>query len=538
MRLGADTDQAKERAGEGCGRWEVTAPKTAPPNAANKARATVEAGPIENVVRDMGPWHGWNPLPGHGHKWMLASHIKLPRACYLIWAWLFDHTLALGAAEATERYGARSPYAVIKRKDGMVDAHLEHIAADLDIHIANMRKYWDMGLEAGVWKGGDGEEGTRRMCLCTEVKKAPEIGPEPPDSGVCTYSWEKLPSYASNDLQKLPLEQQKEFWDEYEIGERVGKLLHNEAVAAVREVIDQDQDNLFRRFGTEKTRLVQKKNGVDPAYLKARAERVAGFQAKLQEYVHTLREFVQSESETLYKVEDILQTDGASLCVPETSRENTERAGGALSTVVPDRVENPPNKARSSGTSKPVAESLVSAPRSQKRNPAATTGPRVLTTEEQEAEDHLFRELRRMQEAFPHTDFSAELLDRANKPDVIVVRRMMDRVRPANVADFLDGVARKFKGLDRNALGKLPARAPGMPSGPRSIALIEVWAKDYAKKLDEAVRATAAEEALARTYEIEGCFQILTDSNMDDNGKRWAEERLRQLGVAAKGAGA
>jgi hypothetical protein len=157
----------------------------------------------------------------------------------------------------------------------MIEGHLEHMAADLDIEIRNARAYWDEGVEAGIWDHPKGEEGKRRMRLRTEVKKAPKSAADNPEFRVCTYPWEKLPPYAANHLQTMPPEQQQKFWDGYEVSERTAKLLHAEAVAAVREVIDQDQDTLFQQFGAEKIRLTRKKNGVDPKYLQARAEHVA-----------------------------------------------------------------------------------------------------------------------------------------------------------------------------------------------------------------------------------------------------------------------
>ena len=95
--------------------------------------------------------------------------------------------------------------------------------------------------------------------------------------------------------------------------------------------------------------------------------------------------------------------------------------------------------------------------------------------------DAMFEQIGRMQTAYPHTDFSAEKVSRDNAGDRRTIGLIVQTVHK-DVMGFCVFVAAKFKGLDKNALAKLPARAPGMNQGPRSLGLILEWAKDYGRR--------------------------------------------------------
>jgi hypothetical protein len=443
-----------------------------------------------NVIKAMGPWHGYNGLPGHGHRWMLARHIKVSPTCWVMWAWLFEHTLMAGCAEHSEEYGQRSPYAVIRQKDGMIEAHLEHMAADLDIEIRNARAYWDEGAEAEIWEHGEGKEGTRRMCLRTEVKKAPKKVAEGSEIRVCTYPWEKLPPYVSSHIQTLPPEEQKKFWDRHEVSESTAKLLHAEAVAAVREVTDQDQDTLFHDFGAEKMRLTQKKNGADPVYLKARAERVAALRATLEGYVHTLKDYVQSDSSTRYKVEDIPQNGDASLLPVDSPQKVIDLAGRQSLSTQQSRREPLPDDGKN-----PVK--LVPVPPTPEPAPAKLTKPEIA----------LFAELANWKNDYQHVDFGAEEISRQNKGHVATVRRIVEIVK-GDVAGFVPYAAEKLEDL-RPALGKRPGNHG---PGGRALGLVLEWAGDFVRGAAERARkekqkqeafAAAAENAKALAAELD-----------------------------------
>jgi hypothetical protein len=475
---------------------------------------------IDNVLRDMGPWHGFLPLPGLAYKWMLAAHIKsqISPKCYEIWAQLLDLTLARGAAPYTARWGERSPYAVLIRKDEKgkeyaVEVHLEHLAALMGIHIANFRAYWREGVEAGIWRNGNDLEGTQRLYLCTEVMKAPEIGPETPDSGVCTYSWEKLPSYVSNDLRQLPPEKQQEFWDGWNARETtVWKPALADLALLGRAVIDEDQDTYIRSFGPQKKRLGSRLDGNKDPEAEARAKRLKALLPAVQEYVHTLRESIQTAPKPAYKPPDKPKNGTATLVGSEQYQRKRERAGESTSPEPsPSSYEPLPAKVVGSPKILPTVEPLVSAPRSSRMaNPETPPAP-VLTSEEKEAEDLLFAGLRQMQESFPHTNFSDELIDPGEINDQLLVHRILYAVGAANVPDFLSHCWDKFKGLDRNALGKLPPRAPGSPNGPRSFGLILSWAIKYGERLDMAARASEGERARLRACEIDAIHELLID---------------------------
>lgn len=517
-------------------------PGRPPRNGNNGASASVPSGykQVVEVVKAQGPWSGFNPLAGHGHKFILDPEIakNLSVTHFRMWGWLFEHTNANGCADYTEEFGYRSPFAVV-RKDGTIEAHLEHMAADLDIEIHNLRKYWNHGVSLGIWRNGTDLEGARRMYLTTEVPKSPE-GPEKPTLGVCTYPWERLPGYLAQHLKTLPATDQREFWDEYAITEAVESLLIAELVAGGRETAGQEKDNLFRRYGTEKKTQKHKKNGVTDEDAQARSDRMAKhLQPVLQGYVHTLREYVRSDFESPYKPTYEPQTEDASLLGLETIQRGAE--AGGLSSLHTSPSHQEPQGSPEVKTCKqlPAQTPVVSSPRGSQnhQNGTAKNGklklpasrPRVLATEEAEAERILFSALRAMQEAYKHCDFSAELLEPRRKTDQIIVRRIMDIVRPENVGDFLAVVRDKFLGLDKNGLGKKPARSPGMPSGPRSVGLIVIWARDYADKLDEAARRTAAQKAEQDAYELRACLELIADPKETVEARRWAVERAAEL---------
>jgi hypothetical protein len=94
---------------------------------------------------------------------------------------------------------------------------------------------------------------------------------------------------------------------------------------------------------------------------------------------------------------------------------------------------------------------------------------------------------------------------------------------------FILSVASKFKGLDHNALAKLPSRAPGTDSGPRSLGLILAWAKDYGRRLSEAARPPEVSPQ-DRAEEIRACRSILADQNVDPKAKAIARDTLRAYG--------
>lgn len=468
-----------------------------------KKSTKIEPGPIENVVRDMGPWHGFNPLPGHGHKWMLASHIDLSPTCYVIWAWLFDHTLALGAAHPSERYGPRSPYAVIRRKDETIEAHLEHIAADTDVEIHNLRKYWLEGAAAGVWRNGTEEEGTRRMFLCTEVQKAPEKRVDTPDSGVCTYPWEKLPSYVSNHIQTLPPEQIKHFWEKYETSEEVGKLLSAEVIAIGREVMGQEQDNLFREFGADKIRQVHTKNGVDPEALKARAARLAKLREPIQGYVHTLQEYVQTTGKGSYKAARKPQNNGASLLGLETPTQKTDTSAGRQSLHGhQSRNKTFPDGVGSAANQLPVPPAVT--PRKQQAEE-----PRIdpkLTGQEATAFGALFD----WQEKYDQCDFGEEI-DARNKGQITSVRALLKKL-DGDMAFFewAEGVKIPEYG-ERRALGKRAG------PGGRFLGLLMDWADEY---------LNSAEKRALRQKEKAAAFQRAAD-NSKELGKALDQQAIK-----------
>ncbi len=112
----------------------------------------------------------------------------------------------------------------------------------------------------------------------------------------------------------------------------------------------------------------------------------------------------------------------------------------------------------------------------------------ITAAEDRKALDLLFSETRKMQSAFPHTKFSSEVVNPENGGDQVWARKVLAQVAAAEMPDFVLYMRAKLGLLDKNALGKLPARPPTVHSGPRSLALIEEWAKDWHRNAPDRVR--------------------------------------------------
>lgn len=403
------------------------------------------------LMKAMGSTKGFDPIPPDQHAWTM--HKDEPPLLRM-WGWMCTHTI---------HWGHRSPFAVNKERH---ELHLEHIAADLDLDEANARHYWRLGCAKGLWRNGTDEEGRRKMFLCGQVKSEGE-GTEKKE--VCTNL---LPPQILKQVDNWPPEKQHlfrlEFASELELEKQSAATL----IAANRTFFIRRQDNLFDRYGVKANRQQHRKNGESPEEAAARRGRVEPLLRDVERCVQTFLNSVQSQNGTLYKGQNGSVQTGASLLPVETI-EKAKRAGAASrSSTPPPR----PGKAPSYDGEKP-AKQLPAAKTASLTQAEDLDAP--LTQEERQAEDLLFSEVRRIQSAFPHTDFSHELISRDVKPHRLFVRRVRLTVGTANVLPFLFDVARKFKGLDRNALAKLPARAPGMPSGPRSFGLILEWAQDW-----------------------------------------------------------
>jgi len=468
---------------------------------------------VSRLIKAIGGKHH-NPLEGTHHKWLGTARQSKIR----IFLWLFERTCEYDCAKYSAEFGTRSPYARDKRGKALT---LSHMAADFGIDPHNLRKDWEEGVAEGIWRNGDENEGENRLYLCGQVEVAPKKRPETPENGVCTYPWEKLPSYISNHIQTLPAERIAEFWGRYRVSEQVEKTLQAEAVAAVREVMEQEHDTIFRDFGKEKIRQEHAANGADPKYLEARAKRVSELSKALGGYVHTLREYVQSAPEALDKPSYTPQNGDVSLLPSELQKEQNSRASESSETVVSRPRQSAPSQ------------------QGQKRGQVHAEAAPVLHEEEKQAEFRIFLEFRKMQEHYPRTKFALRPIDQTAKTDQLLVHRVLHAVGAANAPDFLEKVWDKFK-PQKGAMGLRKSRAPGEPGGPDSFGLVLTWAKEYGVKLDEAARAGAAEKARVRACEIEAIQALLNDPRYETSDADKAQYRamLRAYAQQAEGASA
>lgn len=482
-------------------------------------------GEIKKLTKELGAPY-LDLIPPDQHKWQ--GEAGMP-PLIRIWSWLCGHTIHWNGQE-------RSAFAIDKEGH---ELRLERIADDLDMDAGNVRQYWAEGVKLGLWRNGTKEEGRHRLYLCGEVKPVKEKleMPDPKDKpavdeAVYTYRSKRMRPYLLAQVNAMPQDAQDSYWAEWTPRHLAADQSFAELTACHRQVTDEDDDNQFARYAVKKIRETHKPKGTPEEIAakvkeaEARRQRILALRPEVERYVRTVEKLVCEQEKSAGIPPKMESTDPTTLLPQRTTREEPERAGESLSTATPEHGQTPPDERRSANKQLPAGETLVSSPRSSQ---SPNSAPRVLTPEEADGEATLYAELKKMQEAYPRSEFAAQAISRKRRCDQIVVRRILDSVRPENVRDFLLDVARKFKGLDTNALGKSPGRAPGMSSGPRSIALIEIWARDYADHLDESARATAEAEAAHRAEEARACRDLITDRAETDTAKRWARERLQQL---------
>lgn len=406
-----------------------------------KGSAVEPKGAVVGLMRKMGvKGHPFDPMPPAQHRWQSG---KGEPPLYRIWSWMCGHTI---------HYGYRCEYAVTP--DG-AELHLEHIATDLEMDVHNVRLVWKEGVAKGLWRNGNKPEERRRMYLCgTVTPQAADKSTEEAAAGVCTNP---LKPYILNQINKLSSDRQREFWGAYERQQRLRKDVQAELIAASRLILDQREDTLFSEFGINKIR--EKKKDPEPE----RVERLNGLFSHLQGFVQTLESSVQSPEFAVYNAANSDRTNPATLLTEKIQKEREERASSYSGAPAPG-VRTPSSNGQKPAGSVPAAAEPEFRP------------------EEEEAVELCFSEFPRMQHAFRHADFSKEIVSRERKTDRILVRKVLDAVGAEQILPFLVDVAAKFKGLDRNALGKMPSRSPMDPHGPRSFGLILEWAQDFSRR--------------------------------------------------------
>jgi hypothetical protein len=457
------------------------------------------ARPVENkpeslsrLMKKMGSKSGFfDPIPPDQYKWAMApDQPPLIR----LWGWMCSHTI---------HGGHRNEYAVNKDRQ---EAHIEHAAQDLEMDEGNVRRAWREGVERGLWRNGTREEGKRKLYLCGQVPLFDiHLATQKSD---CTDLFESYPPYQREAIKALAEDRRRDFLSRATKVAARAKAVLAELVAAGREVIDKEHDTLFREFDIPIIRETHKKKTATPEQIKERQER----QARIATLVPTVEQFVQTFEQSEQTGENGLY-EGQSTAVqtPPTllPREPLEKeldGGRSLPIATQSSSENLPSSEERSinqqyaptprDTSSREARSLAQKQAQQARKQAE---PKTLKPPAPDAAmvDELFRQLENMQISYPHTDFSAEHVNASNPGDRATVAQII-QAAGMDVIGFCHYVAGKFRGLDRNALGKAPARSPAHPTGPRSLGLILEWAKDYAaggRPVQPAERAKAVKQS-------------------------------------------
>jgi hypothetical protein len=472
------------------------APSTQPDR--QQAYKSPDHGRVMELLKEIGGRDGYEPIPWDQIGWHgRASQSPLQR----MWAWLISKTL---------RKSHWSPYAITKRNEyGGEELHIEHAAKDLGMDLKNAWRTWKEGVDMGLWRNGTKDEGKRRMYICGSVpqQKGEEEAKHPPLKIVCTDS---IPDYILLKIKEWPPEKQSQFSLEWSLRVKVRNIVLAELVKSGRTILTEEDDTLLRRWGLEK------KHQEHPPQQKiaGREARIATVLPEVRESVLTIFELVQAQEKALYRVENDRVQTGATLLPEITTRNKKDAQAGG----VPDRVSRPTR-----------AHHAVDGVKHKLQQLQPTGQLPKLNDSENQALILLFFETARMQEAFPHTDFASEKIDPKNKADQIWARRVLHTVGADNMTGFILSVASKFKGLDHNALAKLPSRAPGTDSGPRSLGLILAWAKDYGRRLSEAARPpeVSIEE---RAEEIRFCRAILSEPSSNAKALAIARDTLRAYG--------
>lgn len=477
----------------------------------------MKAGEIKKLTKAMGAPY-LDLIPPDQHKWQMD---KGEPPIHRMWSWLCSHTIHWNGQE-------RSAWAIDKENN---DLFIEHLAKDVfgdgAGNLANARTYWQEGKARGLWRNGTKEEGKRRLYLCGEVTPAqPELPADPEKS-----MYILIPDQILKKTKGWPAEKLESFRVWYSGWAPTRKEVRDtsiaELVGVARGILDRDDDTaLLAEWGIPPNRQ-EHKNGKSQEEAEASQARVAAIAASVDKYVHTVSEFVQAHKNGGYKQPVQAENGSATLLSSENSQRGPERAVVHSETAQQSRSSSFPDDGKKLFKQVPVPETLVSAPRGQKtRTPS--------TAEEKEAVEILFTEIERMQVYFKHTDFSSSPVSRESASDQIMMLRVAHAAGPDNMTEFLLEVRGMFKGLDKNAMGKLPPRAPGHPNGPRSLGLILKWAEDFGRRHGivtvEATNGKSHGKEIDRQA-IHGAIQELKDPTATDSTRQLARETLEANGI-------
>ena len=441
---------------------------------------------VNALMKEIGSPNGFDPLPPDQHRWMMDPNVPpLQR----MWGWMIKHTV---------HWGHRSPYAISQQQGH--ELHIEHAAKDLGMDVANAHHTWKKGVDRGLWRNGQPSEGPRRLYLTGKVPKSQQSG----DGKLSVQTI--FPVHILKQIKDWTPERRNALRDSLEAEIRFEKDVQAALIAANRAIFINRQDSIYLAQGVKPEHQKHTKRTETPADIDTRHTRITPILASIQLYVQTIQKSVQSSSKSV-------QTN-ASLLNSESKNQRSSVPVGRNSARSRDKQTHHEGE-KSSYNQLPVLE----------------TEP--LTQAEKHAEQMLFTEIRNLQVAFPHMDFSKEQICAKCKNDRLFVHRVIATVGPDYVDQFLIRVGHQLKNLDKNAFGKLPGSAPA----PRSLGLILHWARLYAESMDEAARLSREKQEQWEARHLAACREILEDpaetADAKYIAKQWIDEYLKSKSAAA-----
>jgi len=429
------------------------------------ANATAKGETVQLMKRMGVKGHPYDPLPPDQHRWQRgAGEAPLHR----VWSWMVEHTVG---------FHARREYAV--NSEGR-ELHMEHMAKDLEIELANCYRVWKEGVEKGLWRNGEGAH-KRKLYLCGSVRPKPALG-DSPDNNAENCLRRQFQPYIWKQIKDWPRDRLETFAAEEKAEQKLDEDLRADFDAARRSLITQRQDTRYQRWGIKKIREEHRpKDDARAAEREARQHRVAEvLLPAIEPLFSQLAE--QLSAQTIFE----------SAHTPENGLRKPEMEADADNlTLLTQNLPEEPREARGAtagfrnGTTHAPKPSQEGQKRWHKYLPA--DGAPVFTTpESRKARDFMFEQLSAIQRAFRHADLSKEAVSVHRPNDVLLVYRLLTIIGIGNELSFCVDVAAKFKGLDRNSLAKLPSRSPGEPTGPRSFGLLLEWACDFRERAQAA----------------------------------------------------
>lgn len=452
------------------------------------------------LMHALGCKDGYNPLPPSQHKWLMDPGAP---PLYRSWGWMLDHTI---------HWGHRSAYAVKRVGDQLMEMHIEHMANDLGMDLPNQYLYWRKLAARGVVRNGSAEEGPRRLYL---TGKVPRFKAEESEK---LYVHTIFSPHILKQIKDWEPERVAELRKSLEEEIELLKAVQSALVAANRAVFIDRENTILTRYGVNPARQKHQKKQESAEDAENRRRRIEPIRAPIQEYVQTIREFVQSapkpQVQTTEKERGKMQKN---LTNQSDAQKNTKGSKDAASLSY---AQSKNQRSSLSGRSDSVRDSRSSRTHHEGEKPAYNQylagKPEALSPEEQKAVDSLFENLALMQRGIPHLNTS-NLIAKDCLNDRLLVFRILSEVGVEHVDQFITRAWHSLKTLASK--GSNPVK---------SLGLILHWAKGYREQMDEFARVQAAEEQRWLRRQIDCCIGIINDPAETGDAKYLAKQFLEE----------